>query len=73
MSLGQFAALDSEPKEIVKEFRVTKDAVLPVGTKLLPTHFVVGQFVDVKGKSKVRFNGSEIELTDHRVKEPLVL
>lgn len=37
---------------MVKEFKVTPDAVVPVGTKLLPTHFVVGQFVDIRGRSK---------------------
>eukprot|EP01127_Copromyxa_protea_P001467 TRINITY_DN11451_c0_g1_i1.p1 TRINITY_DN11451_c0_g1~~TRINITY_DN11451_c0_g1_i1.p1 ORF type:complete len:391 (-),score=89.85 TRINITY_DN11451_c0_g1_i1:81-1253(-) len=50
--MGQFAKLDTDPKEIVKEFQVTKDAVIPAGTKILPTHFVVGQYVDIKGRSK---------------------
>lgn len=36
----------------MKEFKVTADAVIPAGTKLLPTHWVVGQYVDVRGKSK---------------------
>lgn len=50
--MGQFARYGTDPKEVVREFRVTQDAVLPVGTKLLPTHFVVGQFIDVRGRSK---------------------
>jgi len=50
--IGQFAALDCDPKEVVREFRVSANAVVPEGTKLLPTHFVVGQFVDVRARTK---------------------
>ncbi|KXS21641.1 translation protein [Gonapodya prolifera JEL478] len=39
------------PKQKLVGFTVTKDAVIPVGTKLTVGHFVAGQFVDVKGKS----------------------
>jgi len=50
--MGHNAKYDIPPKEIVKEFRVTKDALLPSGTPLIATHFVVGQFLDVRAKSK---------------------
>lgn len=36
-------------KHTMKEFRVTPDAMLPVGTVLDVRHFVPGQFVDVQG------------------------
>ncbi|KAF8319277.1 mitochondrial 50S ribosomal protein L3, partial [Clavulina sp. PMI_390] len=48
---GHFAAAKVPPKHIVKEFAVTKDALLPVGTTLSAVHFVPGQFVDVSGIS----------------------
>jgi len=49
--LGHFAAAGVTPKHIVKEFPVSKDALLPVGTTLSALHFVPGQFVDVTGTS----------------------
>ncbi|KIO20549.1 hypothetical protein M407DRAFT_245759 [Tulasnella calospora MUT 4182] len=49
--LGHFAKAGVEPKRIVKEFSVTKDGLLPVGTELSAMHFVPGQFVDVVAKS----------------------
>jgi large subunit ribosomal protein L3 len=48
---GQFAAAKVEPKRKVVEFRVSEDALLPVGAEILADHFVVGQFVDVTGTS----------------------
>jgi len=33
--------VDADPKEKIVEFRVTPDALVPVGTQLLVTHFVV--------------------------------
>ncbi|KAJ8600817.1 hypothetical protein CTAYLR_006419 [Chrysophaeum taylorii] len=36
----------------VSEFRVSPDAILPVGTRLGAAHFVPGQFVDVQGKTR---------------------
>ncbi|KAG0222840.1 54S ribosomal protein L9, mitochondrial [Actinomortierella wolfii] len=43
---GHFDAAGVEPKRKLFEFRVTPDAVLPVGTELVASHFVPGQFVD---------------------------
>ena len=48
---GQFAVAKVEPKRKVAEFRVSEDAVIPVGAEILADHFVVGQFVDVTGTS----------------------
>src|SRR6202051_984061 len=48
---GQFAVSKVEPKRKVTEFRVSEDALIPVGAELQPDHFVVGQFVDVTGTS----------------------
>jgi len=49
---GHLAKADVPPKEIIAEFKVTEDALLPVGTEIPITHFVVGQYVDVRGRSK---------------------
>ncbi|KAG9016608.1 54S ribosomal protein L9, mitochondrial [Tulasnella sp. 427] len=49
--LGHFAKAGVAPKRIVKEFPVTQDALVPVGTELSAMHFVPGQFVDVVAKS----------------------
>src|SRR6186713_1557733 len=46
---GQFAAAKVEPKRKVAEFRVSQDALIPVGAEIQVDHFVVGQFVDVTG------------------------
>jgi large subunit ribosomal protein L3 len=48
---GQFAVAKVEPKRKVTEFRVSEDALIPVGAEILADHFVVGQFVDVTGTS----------------------
>jgi len=50
--LGHFAKAGVAPKAKVHEFRVTPDAVIPVGTRLHARHFVPGQFVDVLGISR---------------------
>ncbi|KAK0228676.1 mitochondrial 50S ribosomal protein L3 [Armillaria fumosa] len=44
---GHFRKAGVVPKYIVKEFPVTEDAHLPVGTTLSAIHFVPGQYVDV--------------------------
>ncbi|CDO72937.1 hypothetical protein BN946_scf185002.g122 [Trametes cinnabarina] len=49
--LGHFAKAGVPPKRIVKEFPVTPDAHVPVGTTLSAIHFVPGQYVDVIAKS----------------------
>jgi len=48
---GHFAVAKVEPKRKVAEFRVTEDALIPVGAEITADHFVVGQFVDVTGTS----------------------
>ncbi|HZP78008.1 MAG TPA: 50S ribosomal protein L3 [Pseudolabrys sp.] len=48
---GSFAVAKVEPKRKVAEFRVTEDALIPVGAEITADHFVVGQFVDVTGTS----------------------
>ncbi|KAH7340205.1 translation protein [Rhizoctonia solani] len=49
--LGHFFKAGVSPKRIVREFEVTEDALLPVGTTLSACHFVPGQSVDVIGTS----------------------
>ncbi len=48
---GNFAISKVEPKAKIVEFRVSDDAVIPVGSEITADHFVVGQFVDVTGTS----------------------
>jgi large subunit ribosomal protein L3 len=63
---GHFAKAKVEPKKKLVEFRVTKDAVLEVGAELVPSHFVVGQFVDVIGTTIGRgFTGSMVRWNFH--------
>jgi large subunit ribosomal protein L3 len=46
---SRFAVAKVEPKQKIAEFRVTDDAVIPVGAEITVDHFVPGQFVDVTG------------------------
>jgi large subunit ribosomal protein L3 len=48
---GNFAIAKVEPKRKVTEFRVSEDALIPVGAEITADHFVPGQFVDVTGTS----------------------
>ncbi|HEY1311313.1 MAG TPA: 50S ribosomal protein L3 [Pseudolabrys sp.] len=48
---GYFAKANVEPKRKLAEFRVTEDALIPVGAEITADHFVIGQFVDVCGTS----------------------
>jgi large subunit ribosomal protein L3 len=48
---GHFAKAKVEPKARLAEFRVSEDAVLPVGSEITAAHFVPGQYVDVVGLS----------------------
>jgi large subunit ribosomal protein L3 len=48
---GRFAVAKVEPKRTIAEFRVSEDAVIPVGAEITADHFLVGQFVDVTGTS----------------------
>ncbi|KAK7467203.1 hypothetical protein VKT23_004261 [Stygiomarasmius scandens] len=49
--LGHFRKAKVSPKRIVREFPVTPDAHVPVGTTLSAIHFVPGQYVDVTANS----------------------
>ncbi|KLO13485.1 mitochondrial 50S ribosomal protein L3 [Schizopora paradoxa] len=48
---GHFSKAEVHSKYIVKEFPITADAHVPVGTTLSAIHFVPGQYVDVIAKS----------------------
>src|SRR5438128_7201875 len=48
---GHFAVAKVEPKRKLAEFRVSEDALIPVGAEITADHFVTGQFVDVTGTS----------------------
>lgn len=53
---GHFANAGVPPKDKLVEFRVTEDAVLAPGTKLLAQHFLTGQFVNVSAISYVHIH-----------------
>jgi large subunit ribosomal protein L3 len=46
---GYFGKQKVEPKRKLAEFRVTEDALIPVGAEITADHFIPGQFVDVCG------------------------
>ena len=46
-----FANIKSNPKKIIKEFRIDPENKLEIGTKLNVSHFKKDQFVDVTSKS----------------------
>ena len=48
---GHFAKAKVEPKSKLAEFRVSEDALVPVGAEITAAHFVAGQYVDVTGTS----------------------
>src|ERR1041385_9122964 len=48
---GTFALAKVQPKRKVAEFRVSEDALIPVGAEITADHFVPGQYVDVTGTS----------------------
>jgi len=48
---GHFAKAKVEPKQKLAEFRVSEDALVPVGAEITAGHFVPGQYVDVTGTS----------------------
>lgn len=50
--LGHFRAQGVPLMRKLKEFPVTEDALLPVGTSINVRHFVPGQCVDVTGITK---------------------
>ncbi|WOL15966.1 50S ribosomal protein L3-2, chloroplastic [Canna indica] len=47
--VGHFRAQGVPLKRKLKEFPVTEDALLPIGTTITVRHFVPGQYVDVTG------------------------
>ncbi|OYV41987.1 MAG: 50S ribosomal protein L3 [Acidocella sp. 20-61-6] len=49
---GHFAKAKVEPAMKLVEFRVANDAMLEAGAVISPSHFSVGQFVDVAGITK---------------------
>src|SRR5580693_3946698 len=48
---GHYAAAKVEPKAHMAEFRVSDDALVPVGAEITAAHFIAGQYVDVVGTS----------------------
>src|SRR5450432_2909458 len=48
---GYFGKANVEPRRKLAEFRVTEDALIPVGAESTTKHFAEGQFVDVCGIS----------------------
>jgi large subunit ribosomal protein L3 len=46
---GYFGKQEVEPRRKLAEFRVTEDALIPVGAEITADHFIPGQFVDVCG------------------------
>ncbi len=46
-----FANIKSNPKKIIKEFRIDSENTLEIGTKLDVSHFKKDQYVDVTSKS----------------------
>lgn len=66
--LGHFRKAGVEPKYRLKEFQVSENAVVPVGTELSAGHFVPGQFVDVQGVTYVFFGSLFVR---NPLREPL--
>lgn len=66
--LGHFRKAGVEPKYRLKEFQVSENAVVPVGTELSAGHFVPGQFVDVQGATYVFFGSLFVR---NPLREPL--
>src|SRR5580700_10206166 len=48
---GHYAVAKVEPKAHLAEFRVSEDALVPVGAEITAAHFIAGQYVDVTGTS----------------------
>ncbi len=46
-----FASIKSNPKKVIKEFRIDPENALEIGTKLDVSHFKKDQYVDVTSKS----------------------
>lgn len=50
--VGHFRAQVVPLKRKLREFPVTEDALLPIGTSLGIRHFVPGQYIDITGTTK---------------------
>lgn len=50
--MGHFAKAKTNAKLVLREFRVSQDAIVPLGTPIYAEHFKPGQYVDVRAKSK---------------------
>lgn len=50
--MGHFAKAGVPPKLVLREFPVSKDGLVPIGTPIFAQHFKPGQFLDIRGKSK---------------------
>ena len=48
-AVGYFKKIKSEASNFIREFRVSKDAMIEVGSHISVNHFIEGQFVDVSG------------------------
>ncbi|HJK87790.1 MAG TPA: 50S ribosomal protein L3 [Candidatus Megaira endosymbiont of Hartmannula sinica] len=48
---GMFSKLSVDPKKKLREFRVSSDSLIDVGSSILPSHYSEGQLVDVQGIS----------------------
>lgn len=46
-----FANAKIQPRALLKEFRVSEENMLDIGFDMKPSHFAIGQHVDVTGKS----------------------
>ena len=57
---GHFRAAGVPIKRRCQEFKVTPDALLPVGTAITAAHFTPGQYVDVQGAFLLMFWGREV-------------
>ncbi|MDC0864428.1 50S ribosomal protein L3 [Rickettsiaceae bacterium] len=49
---GVFAASKIEPRSILREFRVSEENLVAIGTIFNVDHYEAGQYIDVSGKSK---------------------
>src|SRR6478735_4710691 len=54
---GYFGKQNVEPRRKLAEFRVTEDALIPVGAEITADHFIPGQFVDAGGMKRWNFAG----------------
>jgi large subunit ribosomal protein L3 len=46
-----FANAKVEPRAVLKEFRVAEANLLEIGSEIKPSHYEIGQYIDVSGRS----------------------